>query len=91
MSAGAMSDMMEKIVQECEASLDACQQRHPYAVVKEAVICAEGELSALQAQIESSLNLSVERLGWGSMEALGWVTKGSHRDITSLAAMAGVS
>lgn len=87
----AKTGMLNKIVEECGASLDACQQRHPSAVVKEAVVCADGDLSALQARVEADLDLSVEQLGWRSVEALGWVTKGSHRSMTSLAAMAGVS
>jgi hypothetical protein len=87
----AKTDMLEKIVEECGASLDACQQRHSSAIIKEAVLCADGDRSALQAQVEAGLDLSVEQLGWGSVEALGWVTKGSHRSITALAAMAGVA
>lgn len=87
----AKPDVLDKIVEECGASLDACQQRHPSALIKEAVLCADGDLSALQAQVEAGLDLSVEQLGWGSVEALGWVTKGSHRSMASLAAMAGVS
>ena len=88
---GANTDMLDKILEECGASLDACQQRYPSAVIKEAIVCADGDLSALQAQVEAGLDLSVEQLGWGSVEALGWVTKGSHRSMTSLAALAGVS
>ena len=87
----AKTGMVEKIVEECGASLDACQQRHPSAVIKEAVLCAEGDLPALQSHVESGLDLSVEQLGWESIEALGWVTKASHRSMASLAAMAGVA
>jgi hypothetical protein len=87
----ANTALTEKIVQECGASLDACQQRHPRAVVKEVVLCADGNLSALHAQVEAGLDLSVEQLGWGAVEGFGWVTKGSQRGMASLAAMAGVS
>lgn len=87
----AKTDMLNKIVEECGASLDACQQRHPKVIVKEAILCADGDLSALQAQIEAELDLSVEQLGWRSVEALGWATKGSQHGMASLAAMAGVS
>lgn len=86
----ATSGVVEKIVEECGASLDVCQQRYPSALIKEAVVCADGDLSALQAQIEAGLDLSVEQLGWGSVEALGWVRKGSQRSMVSLAALAGV-
>ncbi len=87
----AKTGILGKIVEECGASLDACQERHPSAVIKEAVLSADGDLAALQAHIDGGLDLSVEQLGWGSVEALGWVAKGSHRSMTSLAAMAGVS
>jgi hypothetical protein len=84
------TDMLNKILEECCASLEICQQQHPSAVVKEAVICADGDISAFQELMEAELQLSVEHLGWESVEALGRVTKGSHRGMTSLAAMAGV-
>jgi hypothetical protein len=88
---GTRTDMMEKIIAECGASLDVCQQQHPSAVIKEAVLCADGDLSAWQAQVEAGLDLSVEQLGWGSVDSLGWVAKGSHRGMSAFAAMAGVS
>ncbi|HXV67819.1 MAG TPA: hypothetical protein VD738_02760 [Nitrospira sp.] len=88
---GKNPDVLAKIIDECGASLDVCQQRHPSALIKEAVICADGDLSALQAKVEAGLDLSVEQLGWRSVEALGWMTKGSHRSTTSFAVLAGVS
>lgn len=84
------TDMPNKILEECCASLEICQQLHPSSAVKEAVICMDGDMSAFQELIEAELGLCVERLGWESVEALGEVTKGSHRGITSLAALAGV-
>ena len=83
-------DLLNKILEECCASLEICQQQHPSAVVTEAVICAEGDMSAFQELIETELCLSVEQLGWESVEALGRMATGSHRGMTSLAAMAGV-
>ncbi|MDF0665861.1 MAG: hypothetical protein P0119_07260 [Nitrospira sp.] len=83
-------DMLNKILMECCASLEICQQQHPSAVVKEAVICADGDISAFQELIEAELRLSVEHLGWESIEVLGQVAKGSHQGMTSLAAMAGL-
>lgn len=84
------TDMLNKILEECCASLEICQQQHPSAVVKEAVICADGDMSAFQELVEAELRLSVEQLGWESVEALGRMAKGNHRGMTSLAAMAGV-
>jgi hypothetical protein len=86
----AKTEMLDKILEECGASLDACLEQHPSAAIKEAVICGDGDLSAWQTQIETNFDLSVESLSWRSMETLGWATKGSHQNMTSLAAMAGV-
>jgi hypothetical protein len=84
------TEMLHKIVEECGASLDACQQRHPTTVVKEAIVCADGDLPALQAQIETDLELSVEPMGWRSVETLGWVARGSQPGMASLSAVAGL-
>ena len=83
-------DMLNKILEECGASLEICQQQHPSEVVTEAVICADGDISAFQELVETELRLSVEQLAWDSIEALGRVASGSDRGMTSLAAMAGV-
>ena len=82
--------MLNKIVEECGASLEICQQQYPSVVVKEAVICADGEIAAFQKLMEAELQLSVVQLGWDSVEALGRLDKESHRGLPSLAAMAGV-
>jgi hypothetical protein len=84
------TNMLNKILEECCASVDMCQQQHPSAVVKGAVICADGDISVLQESIETELRLSVERLGWESVEAFGRMAAVGHRGVTSLAAMAGV-
>lgn len=83
-------DLLNKMLEACCTSLEICQQQHSSAVVSEAVICADGDISAFQELIETELHLSVEQLGWESVEALGRMTTGSHRGMTSLAAMAGV-
>ena len=84
-----LSDRLGKIVSECGASLEACQQRYPTAVIKEAVLCAYSDLSGLQIAFEGGLDLSVEQLGWRAVEALGLATKDSHPSMASLAALAG--
>ncbi len=84
------TDLLNKILDECSASLEVCQQQHPSMQIHDAVICADGDAAGLQAQIEAQLQLSVEPLGWKSVETLGWVAKGSHPGMTSLAAIAGV-
>jgi hypothetical protein len=82
--------MLNKILEECSASLEVCQQQHPSTQIHDAVICADGDTSALREQLETQLQLSVQPLGWKSVETLGWVAKGSHPGMTSLAAIAGV-
>lgn len=84
------TDMLNKLLAECCASLEICQQQHPSAVVKEAIICADGDVSRFKNMIEAELRLSVEQLGWESIEAFGRVATETHRGMTSLAAMAGV-
>ncbi|MGZ8374664.1 MAG: hypothetical protein ACXW4A_07000 [Nitrospira sp.] len=84
------TDMLNKTLEECCVSLEICQQQHPAVVVKEAVICVDGDIAAFQKLIETELRLSVEQLGWESVEALGRMATGSDRGMTSLAAMAGV-
>jgi hypothetical protein len=91
MDAGETSGLMDKIIEECGASLDVCQQRHPDVVIKQAIICVDGELAGLKTNLEAGLDLSVEQVGWGALERLGLVAKGGHQGIASLAAMAGVS
>ncbi|OQW37806.1 MAG: hypothetical protein A4E19_12350 [Nitrospira sp. SG-bin1] len=83
-------EMQDKILEECNASLEICRQQHPSAVLKEAVVCMDGDMSAFQDLLEVELGLSVKQLGWHSVEVLGGMTKSSPRGITSLAAMAGV-
>ena len=85
------ADTVEKIVEECGASLEACQQRHDTVSIKHAVLCAEGDMSGLEKRLEDELGLSVERLGWNSVESLGWITKGQNRSVASLSALAGVA
>lgn len=86
----AKTDMLNKLLAECSASLEICQQQHPSTVVKEAIICADGDLSRFRTLIEAELGLSVEQLGWESIEAFGRVTTETHRGMASLAAVAGV-
>jgi hypothetical protein len=89
--AGGTSGVLDKIIEECGASLDVCQQRHPAVIIKHAILCVDGELAGLKTKLEAGLELSVEQVGWGALERLGVVAKGGHQGMASLAAMAGVS
>jgi hypothetical protein len=88
----AATGLLETIFRECCVSLEICQQQqqHPSAAIKEAVVCVDGDISIFQRLMKTELGMSVEQLGWESVEALGGVTKDSHRGVTALAAMAGV-
>ncbi len=83
-------DVLNRVLEECGASLEVCRQRHPSLTIEHAVICAEGEVVALQEHIERELRLSVERLDWKAVETLGWVANGTSRGMASLAALAGL-
>lgn len=91
MDAGETSDVLDKIIEECGASLDVCQQRHPAVVIKQAMLCVDGELAGLKTKLEAGLDVSVEQVGWGALERLGVAAKGGQQGMASLAAIAGVS
>lgn len=83
-------DALNRVLAECSASLEVCHQRHPSVTIDQAVICAEGEVSALREQMEGELQLPVEQFDWKAVETLGWAAKSNHRGMTSLAALAGL-
>lgn len=87
----ATTDLLNKIIEECGASLELCQQRHPELAVTHAVLCSDGEGPVLQTRVETSFGLSVEQMDWGVIDARGLAARGSQRGIASLAAMAGIS
>lgn len=91
MDAGEPSGLLDKIIEECGASLDVCQQRHPAVAIKHAILCVDRELTGLKTRLEAGLDLSVEQMGWGALERLGVTAKEGHQGMASLAAMAGVS
>jgi hypothetical protein len=80
---------LQKVADECAASLEMCQQRHPAVSVKHAVLCAD-EQEALQGLLEEQLALSIESLGWDDVEARGWGPRDFRQGVASLAALAGV-
>lgn len=80
---------LQKIADECAASLEMCRQRHPAVSVKRAVLCAD-DLVSLHDILEEQLALSVETLGWDDVEARGWGSGDGRQGVASLAALAGV-
>jgi len=87
----ATVDLLDRVLDECRASLEVCQQQHPSLDIHDAVICADGEIAPLQAELQRQLQLAVQQFGWKSVEKLGWGAKGSQQGMASLAAIAGVS
>ena len=80
---------LQKIADECAASLEMCQQRHPAVAVKHAVLCAD-DLVTLHDLLEEQLALSVETLGWDDVDARRWGSRDGRQGVASLAALAGV-
>jgi hypothetical protein len=80
---------LQKIADECAASLEMCRQRHPAVSVKRAVLCAD-DLVSLHDILEEQLALSVETLGWDDVKARGWGSGDGRQGVASLAALAGV-
>jgi hypothetical protein len=74
-TSGRMTDPLDKVIEECGASLELCLQRHPDLAVTHAVLCGDGEMAALTTRAETSLGLSIERMDWGVIDALGWVAR----------------
>jgi hypothetical protein len=87
----ATDDLLNRVLDECRASLEVCQQQHPSIDIRDAVICGDGETASLQAELQKQLQLAVQQFGWNSVETLGWGAKGSQQGMASLTAIAGVS
>ena len=87
----ASVDFLNRILDECRASLEICQQQNPSIDIHDAVICADGEIASLQSELQEQLQLVVQQFSWKSVEKLGWGAKGSQQGMASLVAIAGVS
>lgn len=87
----ATANLLDKVFEECCASLEVCQQQYPDVDIHDAVICGDGEIASLQAGLQERFQLAVHQFGWQSVEPLGWGTKGGQQGMASLAAIAGVS
>jgi hypothetical protein len=87
----ATSGLLNRVLDECRASLEVCQQQYPSLDIHDAVICGDGELASLQAELQGQLQLAVQEFGWRSIERFGWEARGSQQGMACLAAIAGVS
>lgn len=86
----ATDDLLNRVLDECRASLEVCQQQHPALDIHHAVICGDEEIASLQAELHGQLQLVVHQFGWKSIEQFGWGARGSQQGMASLAALAGV-
>jgi hypothetical protein len=87
----ATADLLNRVLDECRASLEVCQQQHPSIDIHDAVICGDGEIGSLQGGLQRQLQLAVQPFGWHSVETLGWGAKERRQGLAALAALAGVS
>ncbi|MBH0208191.1 MAG: hypothetical protein HP495_06690 [Nitrospira sp.] len=87
----ATDELRNRVLDECRASLEVCQQQHPSLDIDHAVICGDGEVASLRDELQGPFRLDVQQLDWKSIEALGWGSRGSQHSMASLAAIAGVS
>lgn len=78
----------QKIVEECQASLEVCLQRYPSVSVTHAVVCAEEDV-ALEDELDA-LSLSLESLTWTDIMGADGVGGEARKQVASLAALAGV-
>lgn len=87
----ATVDLLNRVLDECRASLEVCQQQYPSIDIHDAVICADGEIASLQSELQGQLHLVVQQFSWKSIETLGWGAKGNRQGMASLVAIAGIS
>jgi len=83
-------ELADNIVEECEASLRACRERHPGLNVTEIVLAGDSPLPTLEQALNKELGLSIERLDWEAVERLGWTHDGGSTSWATLPVVAGV-
>jgi hypothetical protein len=84
-------DLVDKIVEECAASLRACREHHPGLNVTEIVLASDSAFPTLEQALNSELGLSTERLDWEAVERLGWTHDGGSTSWATLPVVAGVT
>ncbi|MET0516286.1 MAG: hypothetical protein ABW047_13290 [Nitrospiraceae bacterium] len=88
---GPQSPWVEKVIEECAASLYACQQHHPGLAVKNMILIGDGERHVgFRDKLERDLGLSVKELGWEDVRHSG-AEFAETSSIAALQAVAGVA
>jgi hypothetical protein len=83
-------DLVDKIVEECAASLRACREHHPGLNVTEIVLASDSPFPTLEQALISELGLSTERLDWEAVKRLGWTHDRGSLSRATLPVVAGV-
>ena len=89
-SGGTGSPWADKVIEECAASMYACQQHHPSLAVSNIVLVGDdGRHHGLSEKLAKELGVTVKELGWEDLcRGRGEFTGG--QSLTALPAMAGV-
>ena len=87
---GVQSPWVEKVIEECAASLYACQQHHPGLAVTSMILVGDGSRHVgFREKLERDLGLSVKELGWEDVRYSSGVSAGTG-SVAALPALAGV-
>jgi Tfp pilus assembly PilM family ATPase len=87
---GVQSPWVEKVIEECAASLYACQQHHPGLAVTNLILVGDGARHAgFWDKLERDLGLSVKEMGWEDVPPPGGNPPGTG-SMVALPALAGV-
>jgi type IV pilus assembly protein PilM len=87
---GHGADLVDKVVEECAASLRACRENHPGLNVTEMVLAGDSAFPTLEQALNRELGLSTERLDWEAVERGGWTHDGGSTSWATLPVVAGV-
>jgi hypothetical protein len=80
----------DKIIEECAASLYACQQHHPsLAVTNVVMVGGDGHSHGLGDKLAKELGVAVKELGWEDL-CPGGAKRDGMRSMNALPAMAGI-
>lgn len=79
-----------KILREIAASFLACRENYPDVQVKELVLMTNEVNTHLEEVLGNELGVTVDRLAWNHINALGWKHGGGSTSIAALPVVAGM-
>ncbi len=80
----------QKILHEIEASLSACQEHHPDLHARHLVLVTEEDVPGLDDILNGELGVTVNRLEWDHVDALGWSHEGGRQSTAVFPVVAGL-